>query len=266
MVEVVERRCPELLTLARSELGADPFEQIGEGTQFAQPALYCAAIAGWTAAGRPSAAYMAGHSLGEIAALVGAGSLSDADGLRLAVIRGRLMQEASEIDPGGMLAVLGQGEGAAALAHSLGLTVANDNAPGQIVLSGPREAIDAARKSLRADGLKTLKLPVAGAFHSPAMAIVVPRFRSALAEFDFRPPRVPVISSTTTEPFEDIRDGLTAALTRPVRWRETLLSLNRLGVTRFVETGPGDILTGLVRRTVEGAEAATLSSLEPASA
>ena len=125
---------------------------------------------------------IAGHSLGELAALVAAGALDADEGLRLAVVRGRLMEEASEVSPGGMLAVLGgEDEVVREVAAEFGLTVANDNAPGQVVLSGDAETIGEARKALRADGAKAIRLPVAGAFHSPLMEPRRPeRFRDAL--------------------------------------------------------------------------------------
>jgi [acyl-carrier-protein] S-malonyltransferase len=258
MREQVADACPRLLERVVEELGDDPFERVEEGTAFAQPALYCASLAGWTAAGRPGAEFMAGHSLGELAALVAAGSLSESDGLALAVTRGRLMQEAAERGPtGGMLAALGDEEQALAVAQRLGLTVANDNAPGQLVLSGPADALRAAKADLKSAGVKTIPLRVQGAFHSPAMASAVPAFREALAEVRVVPPQVPVLSSTTARPFDDIRTRLAEALVRPVRWRQALVALHEAGVRRFVETGPGSVLTGLVRRTLDSVDATT---------
>ena len=260
MRETVERATPELLEQAIASLGSDPFERIDEGTAFVQPALYCASLAGWAAAGRPSAAFMAGHSLGELAALAAAGSLSESDGLEIAIVRGRLMQEAAERGPsGGMLAVLGKGDGALEIARRLRLTVANDNAPGQVVLSGPDEMLEAAIPQLKEAGLRTMRLRVQGPFHSPAIAPAVPEFRAALAEVEVSAPRVPVISGSTALPFDDVGRRLAEALLSPVRWRETLLRLHELGARRYVETGPGSVLTGLVRRTLDGVEATVLS-------
>jgi malonyl CoA-acyl carrier protein transacylase len=259
MRELVARTRPDLLDQAVDRLGLDPFEQLDAGTAFVQPALYCASLAGWTAADRPTAELMAGHSLGELAALAAAGSLSEADGLTLAIARGRVMQEAAEGGPrGGMLAVLGRGDGALAVAERLELTIANDNAPGQFVLSGQVEALDAARAELKALGLKTMPLRVQGAFHSPAMEAALPAFRAALAEVDFAPARMPVLSCITARPFDDIRRRLADALVRPVRWREALIAMHAAGARRFLETGPGSVLTGLVRRTLDGVEATTI--------
>lgn len=263
MAAVTAAHRPDLLAQAREELGADPFEQIAEGTHFAQPALYCASLAHWQQAGAPAGGLIAGHSLGELAALVAAGALDAGAGLRLAVLRGRLMEEASEQSPGGMLAVLGgEEEGVRELAARFGLTVANDNAPGQAVLSGDAGVLGEARKQARAAGFKAIRLPVAGAFHSPLMEPAVEPFRAALDAVEFQAPRVPVISCTAAEPFDDVRAGLVAALTEPVRWQATLQRMRSEGAATFLETGPGDVLTGLVRRTLDDVEARSLAEPE----
>jgi malonyl CoA-acyl carrier protein transacylase len=263
MAAVTAVHRPDLLAQARSELGLDPFEAIGESTRFAQPAIYCASLAHWRQAGEPSGDMVAGHSLGELAALVAGGSLGAEEGLRLAVVRGRLMEEAAAAHPGGMLAVLGGEDGdVRTIAERLGVTVANENAPGQVVLSGELDALGEARRELRAAGLKAIRLPVAGAFHSPHMASAAERFRAALDAAEFGEPRLPVYSSTAAAPFGDPRDGLAAALTQPVLWRTTLGSMREAGARTFLEAGPGDVLTGLVRRTLEGVEARSLAEPE----
>ena len=251
---------PDLLALACDVAGDDPFARVNDGTRFAQPAIYCASVVGFERlrdAGVTGVAY-AGHSLGEVAALVAADALSAEDGLRLVATRGRLMQESGErAGDGSMLALLGKGaaDHAAAVAETAGLTVANDNAPNQVVLSGAKGAFETATEAAREHGLRAVALPVTGAFHSPAMAAARPELEAALAQVDFREPAVTVVSSITTEPFDDVRARLADALTRPVRWRETLLALRAQGIERFVETGPGTVLTGLVKRTVPDAEA-----------
>jgi [acyl-carrier-protein] S-malonyltransferase len=108
-----------------------------------------------------------------------------------------------------------------------------------------------------------MRLRVQGPFHSPAIASAVPPFRAALAEVEVSPPRVPVISGSTALPFDDVRRRLAEALVSPVRWRETLLHLYELGARRYVETGPGSVLTGLVRRTLDDVEAASALTPEP---
>jgi [acyl-carrier-protein] S-malonyltransferase len=267
MAAVTAAHCPELLAQAREELGADPFEQIAAGTHFAQPALFCASLAHHRQAGSPPGAMVAGHSLGELAALVAGGALEAEEGLRLAVIRGRLMEEAAAASPGGMMAVLGgEDEAVRTLAAGFELTVANDNAPGQVVLSGASDALSEARRAVRAGGLKAIRLPVAGAFHSPLMAGAAKEFRVGLDPVTFRPPTLPVFSSTAAAPFADIPAGLAAALTEPVVWQATLKRMRADGADTFLETGPGDVLTGLVRRTLRDVEARSLARPEPVAA
>ncbi|MBS1886245.1 MAG: ACP S-malonyltransferase [Actinobacteria bacterium] len=250
MAAVAAAQLPELVEQAREELGADPFEQIGEGTHFAQPALFIAGLAHWRAAGAPAAGFYAGHSLGELPALVAAGALEAGAGLRLAVVRGRLMDEASAVRPGGMVASLGgSDEVVRKVAAEFELTIANDNAPGQVILSGDSERVGEARKALRAEGAKAIRLPVAGAFHSPLMEPAIPGYREILAATEFVP-APGAWSSITAAPFDDVRADLLAALTEPVRWRDTLVAMHAAGAAAFLETGPGDILTGLSRRTL----------------
>ena len=259
MATVAAEQLPELVEQAADELGGDVFEQIGEGTQFAQPALFIAGLAHWKAAGEPTAAFYAGHSLGELPALVAAGALAPGAGLRLAAVRGRLMDEASQVRPGGMVASLGgSDEVVQKVAGEFELTIANDNAPGQVILSGDAEKVGEARKALRAEGAKAIRLPVAGAFHSPLMEPAIEGYREILGQTEFG--AAPgAYSSITAAPFDDIRADLLAALTQPVRWRDTLAALHDAGATVFLETGPGDILTGLCRRTLgEELESRTL--------
>jgi [acyl-carrier-protein] S-malonyltransferase len=260
---------PDLLALAAEVVGDDPFARVDDGTRYAQPAIYCASVVGFERLREAglSAAFHAGHSLGEVAALVAADVLGAEDGLLLVAARGRLMQESGEqAGDGSMLALLGKGaaDHAAAIATAAGLTVANDNAPNQVVLSGDRGAFAAAGEAAGGRGLRAVPLPVTGAFHSPAMAAARPELEAALAQIDFREPAegVTVFSSITTAPFDDVRARLADALTHPVRWRETLLALRAHGVERFVETGPGRVLTGLARRTVPDAEAVAAEQLE----
>lgn len=254
---VVERERPDLLRLAVEVVGEDPFAALDRGTRFVQPAVLCASLALWSAADAEPAC-MAGHSLGELAALAAAGSLDEEDALRLVALRGRLMDRAG----GGMLAVIGRGAAVAAAAAAdaaPGVTIANDNAPNQVVLSGSLEALERARRAL--GGRVTAQwVPVAAAFHSPAMAPALPQFEAALAATRFRAPRVPVFSSITAMPFDDVGLRLAQALVRPVRWRETLAAIHAAGVRSFVEVGPGNTLTAFVKRAVRGASAGTLAT------
>jgi [acyl-carrier-protein] S-malonyltransferase len=264
--KLVEAVRPELLELATQLVGEDPFERMSDGTAYAQPAVYCASMAGYERLGRPPADYFAGHSLGEVGALAAAGGIADADGVRIVVARGRVMAEAAgHGEPGGMLAVGSDRPGAASLAAEHDLTLANENSPQQFVLSGRLPAIEAAEAAAKSSGVRAKKLAVAGAFHTEAMATGVEPFRAALDEIEFREPEVPVVSSTSAEPFgEDVRDVLAASLTSPIRWTAVLGRLSDLGVTRYLDVGPGKVLAGLVRRTIEGAEIETLASRESA--
>lgn len=253
MREEVQRVRPDLLAAAIEAVGEDPFARVDDGTQFAQPAIFCASLAGWEELGRPEGDYMAGHSLGELGALVAAGAVSEQDGLELVVLRGALMGQAEE---GGMVALMGAGaaDHAHELAEAHGLAVANDNSPQQVVLSGPRGSLPAAAQAARELGLRAMELDVTGAFHSPLMGPAAPKFEAALARVEFSSPRVPVLTAVTAEPFDDIPVRLAQALTRPVRWRETMLALRERGVERFVEVGPGRVLTGLAKRTLKDVE------------
>jgi [acyl-carrier-protein] S-malonyltransferase len=265
MREAVERHRPDLLELAHAEVSDDLFERAAEGTRWAQPAIFCAALAGYEVLRqRYQADLMAGHSLGEITALVAAEAIDAPDGLRLVAARGRLMQEARG---GGMIAVRvrerGPVEQAAAEA---GLTIANDNAPDQLVLSGSLEALDRGEELLRERKVRAKRLPVGGAFHSPLMEPAVAPFREVLERIEVREPRVPVLSCVTAAPFNDVREQLVRALTSPVRWTDVLAALQGLGAARYVETGPGRVLTGLVRKSLDGVEAEAPLAMEAANA
>lgn len=257
MRDQVARVRPDLLKLAIEVVGEDPFLRIDDGTAYAQPAIYCASIAGWCQMGRPTHEFTAGHSLGEFGALVAAGVLSERSGLELVALRGRLMQRAGETaGDGGMIALGGAeaAERADEVAVPHGLSIANDNSPQQVVLSGPRAVLPAAEATARELGLRAKILPVTGAFHSPMMASAVPDFERALDQVELGPASSTVISAVTAEPFDDVRARLVQALTGPVRWREVLLALHERGVTRFVEVGPGKVLTGLAKRTLKDVE------------
>lgn len=254
---LVAQRAPELLDRCIELVGEDPFARVDESTRFQQPAIFCASIAGWQglpADVKPGAA--AGHSLGELAALAAAGVLTVLDALELVVLRGRLMAEAD--DRGAMLALVGaEADEAAEIAEAAGLTVANDNAPGQLVLAGDREHFERAEELAGERGKRAIPLPVAGAFHSPSMAPAVAPFREALDEVELGEPRFTVFSCATAQPFADVRDELARALIRPVRWRETFAALHEAGATRFIEVGPGKVLARLAKRIVPGTKVET---------
>src|SRR3954463_3903590 len=201
MRDLVAQRAPELLERVTELVGEDPFARVEENTRFAQPAIFCASVTGWKALGlHPSAG--AGHPLGELAALVAAGVLKRDDALELVVLRGRLMGEARN---GSMLALVGASlEDAQAIAQEGGVTVANDNAPGQVVLSGPLDALDATEAVAAERNVRVIRLDVAGAFHSPAMQPSVEPFRAALDDVEISEPAFPVFSCASAAPFTDV--------------------------------------------------------------
>jgi len=264
MRALVESVRPDLLEAAVELVGEDPFARVEESTRFAQPAILCASLAGWTRLrDHVDPVALAGHSLGEFSALAAAGAISDHDALRLVVLRGDHMAASGEASGGGtMLALMGASPAqSAALAARHGVSVANDNAPGQVVLSGAPDALDAARKDAESEGLRALALGVAGAFHSPQMQGAVAPFRTALTEVVFSAPEIPVISCATAAPFTDPALELAEALVSPVRWRETMNALDALGVRTYVDVGPGRVLAKLAPRCVKDASAATADTL-----
>jgi malonyl CoA-acyl carrier protein transacylase len=254
MRDLVAQRAPELLERVTELVGEDPFARVQENTRYAQPAIFCASLAGWDALGlHPSAA--AGHSLGELSALAAAGVLKRDDALELVVLRGRLMGEARN---GSMLALVGATlEDAREIADAGGVVVANDNAPGQVVLSGSVDALDRTEEVATERGTRVIRLDVAGAFHSPAMAPAVEPFRAALDEVEIAEPAFPVFSCASAAPFTDVRAELANALTSPVRWRETVIALHEAGAPSFVEVGPGKVLARMGKRILKGVEFAT---------
>jgi [acyl-carrier-protein] S-malonyltransferase len=260
MRDLVERVRPDLLEMAVQAVGEDPFPRADAGTHYAQPAIFCASLAGWEAIGRPVEPFTAGHSLGELGALVAAGVLDEREGLELVALRGRLMHQSgleAADGEGGMIAVLGSGasDHASEIAEAHGLTVANDNSPVQVVISGAKSRLPEAVAHAKELGLRAMELDVTGAFHSPMMAGAVPEFEAALAKTAFsEPTSTTVVSAVTAQPFTDPRRELADALTMPVRWREVMLTLHELGAERFIDVGPGRVLTGLAKRTLSGVE------------
>lgn len=256
MRAVVERHEPRLLELARQLVGSDPFERIAQSTRFQQPAIYCASIASWAAIGRPSADVLAGHSMGEVAALVAAGATDSETGLQLVVKRGQVTQQAASLPPAsGMLAVMAKDpQELIDMALPEGVVVANDNSPTQVVLAGPLEQLARAKRVAIDSGLRAIRLPVEGAFHSPAMAPAIDAYAEVLAGIEFAAPHTPVYSGLTASEFTDPRTELASSLISPVRWRETVTALFERGVRRLVEPGPGDVVSKLTARQQPGIE------------
>lgn len=213
--------------------------------------------------------HVAGHSLGEYTALTAAGSLTLNQALSLLAIRGRTMQHATLAGGGGMLALLGIDlEGACRLAEEASegqiCDIANDNCPGQVVLSGEMEPLKRAEAMAAEFGAKKcVWLKTSGPFHSRVMTAAVVPVSKALVATTFEAPQITVIANVTATPMDDVTQIpklLAVQMTHTVRWRETMLYLARQGVTRFVEVGPGRVLSGLARRTLEGVEILSLST------
>jgi [acyl-carrier-protein] S-malonyltransferase len=243
-------------------------------TENAQPAIF---LTSWVAfqllkERQPDLAFhaTAGLSLGELTALAAAGVLGFEDGLKSARQRGRFMQEACERTRGTMAAVLGlEAAVLREVCAAADVEMANLNCPGQIVISGETEKIAAACELAKTKGAKrAVLLPVAGAYHSRLMAGAQPKVRAMLDALALNPPAMPVISNVTALPHggpDDIRQALTAQVVSPVRWEDSIRYLLAQGFTRFIELGPGAVLSGFVKRidkTVTIFNVADVPSLE----
>lgn len=233
-----------------------------------QPAIFGKSIESWQAAGIECEVF-AGHSLGSYAALVAAGCVDAEAAAQIVKERGLAMAAAAREHPGAMIALLGASvERAAEIAGQFGLTVANDNAPGQIVLTGEIsgvEALEAAQPTTLDDEgnertLRMKRLSVSGAFHSPLVRSAATRLSEALSKARFGDASH-VIANGTARPYVDPREELAAELLAPVRFRESLLYMWKIGVREFVEFEPAGVLTGLVKRTLPDARALKISDL-----
>ena len=253
-----------------------PEEEL-RATENAQPALLVHGVAAARALSArgvtPIAA--AGHSLGEFTAHVAAGSLAFVDAVRLVRVRGQAMALSGSGSSGTMAAVIGLG--AAAIEELCAdsrrdgevLVPANYNSPGQIVISGSTAAVHRAMSAAKDRGARmSIELQVSGAFHSPLMGSAVPRLREALADVEIRPAAIPVVANVDARPItapDEIRDRLIEQMTGAVRWTDCVLALRDLGARRFIEPGPGHVLSGLLRRidrSLEGRPAGTVDQVE----
>jgi [acyl-carrier-protein] S-malonyltransferase len=206
--------------------------------------------------------FMAGHSLGQLSAITAAGAISFGDGLRLVRKRGELMKRAGEINPGGMAAILGleipslERVCAEASTQTEVVQVANDNCPGQIVISGHKPALERAIAGAKAAGAKrALPLAVSIAAHSPLMDSIQDEWEQAVRETDFSNILTPVVGNVSAAPITSaagLRADVVAQMQSRVRWTEIVKRMASDGVTTFVEFGPGTVLGGLVKRIVEG--------------
>lgn len=222
-------------------------------TENAQTAVFLTSLMAWDhVEGQVKPVAFAGHSLGQITALVAAGACSLADGLRLAAARAAFTQAAADDSPGAMVALIaGRFEDAVALCDRIGgCWVANDNAPGQLTVAGTPEAIEQVTGQARSAGFrKVIPLPVTGAFHTPLMSPASARFGELLKEVNFADTDIPIIANSDARPHANGTEWpalLEEHLVMPVRWRETMNALAELTDT-FVEVGHGDMIKGLAR-------------------
>lgn len=267
-------------------LGYDLLKLIEDGpqadldeTSYSQPAIYTASVAWWDALnetwrakGRAvSPVAMSGHSMGQITALVAAGALDFENGLLVVRERGRLMSEADRTRPGGMASIIGLRDrvlakivGEASIAGTV--VLANENCPGHTVVSGDESALHKVMQLAERSGARrVVRLPISIASHSPLMDEAQAQFREVVESMPWRDPSVPVISNVTAgliDTRDAILDELSVSLLKPVKWTECVKRMAHNGAGVFVEAGPGDVLTKLVRRIARSAWTFPLSDAE----
>ena len=217
--------------------------------------------------GMPSAALVAGHSLGEYTALVAAGVLSIADGARLVRERGRLMQYAADLKEGGMAAIMGMENAALEeVCRDTDTEISNVNTPDQTVISGEKAAVEKAMELATERGARrTVPLVVAGAFHSRLMEPAQEGLAKIVEDLTFNKPAIPIVANCTGLPLttvEEIKQELTSGLCTCVRWKDSVVNMTQAGITTFYEIGPGRVLSGMVKRISEDAEVTNVSDLE----
>ena len=215
----------------------------------------------------PAPAYLAGHSLGEYTALIAAGVLSLADTVTLVRERGRLMYEAGLKTPGSMMAVIAfDRTHLMEVCAETGVEISNINAPGQLVISGAVDKLEKAAELAKSRGARRLiPLNVSGAFHSTLMDPVLAEFDGVLQRFDFKTPRVPIVSNVTALPLrngQDFREELLSQLRRCIQWQASVEYMTRQGVTTYIEIGPGTVLSGLIKRISPDAQTINISGVE----
>jgi [acyl-carrier-protein] S-malonyltransferase len=272
------QQADESLGFSLSRLCFEGPEEELEDTINAQPAILTVSVAclaalreRWEALGRAVAPMaVAGHSLGEYTALVAAGTLDFSDAVRLVRERGRLMKESGQSRPGGMAAIVGLDneslEEVCAEARQRGvLVLANSNSPDQRVVSGERAALQRAVELARSRGAKAVILPISIASHSPLMQRAAVLFAEALANIQMRDPEVPVVANITGQlviTAEDIRRELYDHLLRPVEWSRSVREMIESGADTFLEIGPGQVLSRLIKRISHDVRALSLGDAE----
>ena len=264
MCQAANRLLGFSLTDVMFDGSADDLKQ----TKVTQPAVFLHSVVAQRLMTIEQPDMVAGHSLGEFSALVACGALRFEDALLLVSARAQAMQEACEANPGTMAAIIGldderveeicqeiSSNEAPSLEGRAGggvVVAANFNCPGQVVISGEVEAIDAACVAMKEAGARrALKLPVGGAFHSPLMQPAAEDLKAAILKTDFRKPFCPIYQNVTAKPSmnpEEIRENLLKQLTSPVRWTQSVQNMIADGASEFYEFGPGDVLKGMIRK------------------
>jgi len=267
----VFQEADEALQFSLSRLCFEGPEDELRQTINAQPAIMTVSIACLRAASEVnhtvSPSFVAGHSLGEYTALVAANVLGFADAIRLVRERGRLMQKAGEIKPGGMAAVIGLDEAVLReICRESGAEIANFNCSLQIVISGSKEALARAMELAKArDARRVILLQVSGAFHSTLMQPTIEGLSQAIAQINFRTPEVPIVVNSTAQPVttaEGVKEELLRQLCNCVQWQPSVEYMVEEGVSTFIEIGPGQVLSGLIKRISNKVQVLNMSDPE----
>lgn len=270
--KAVFEEADSILGFALSALCFEGPEDVLRQTVNAQPAIMAVSVAYLRTSpqlqDRPQPSFLAGHSLGEYTALVAAGSLSFADALRLARERGRLMQEAGNQTSGGMLAVIGLDEATVlSVCQATGTEIANINCPGQIAISGPSQVLDKAAQLAKEKGAqRVIPLPVSGAFHSRLMQPAADGMAQAVSNLRFQDAIIPIVANTTAQPMTSgnaLKAELLSQLCHSVLWQKSVEWMIKEGAHEFVEIGPGQVLTGLIKRISKEAKAISTEAKRP---
>lgn len=252
-----------------------PADELGQ-TVNVQPAVLATSVACLKAAqevsqdGLPAPTFVAGHGIGAYSALVVAEALSLSDAVRLVRERGRLMNEAGQRTPGGMLSMSGlDTESVRDICLSAGAEIAQIDAPDQVTISGTKETLTKARRLVQIKGARrVIPLKVSGPFYSTLMEPALGRLRNAIAGFTFNKPSIPVVANVTAQPLVDvdaIKEELVSQIVHSIMWQQSVENMIARGVTTFFEMGPGEILTSLIKRISPGAQTFNVSSAQTVS-
>ncbi len=254
-ISIQLEKADEICGYHLSAMMKDGPKELLDETANAQPAIYLANYILWRLARQRdiNPDFVAGHSLGELSACLAADVFSFEAGLEIVIHRAQLMSDAAAEFDGGMMAVIGLADlKVIKISEEVGLEAVNFNCPGQVVVAGLKKDIEDSKDVFKEAGAKrVVSLAVGGAFHSSAMTMAAGKFSEYLADKRFKEPRIPIISNETTKSLltaEDVKVALAKQLSSPVRWRQCIERMIEMDVDRFIEVGPGKVLTGLIKR------------------